>query len=213
VDVKDYKSLDALKEVFASNLFAALAGARFTGKARLVKGLEAPEKLNVDGQRLWSASKEVPGFMSHEKLIRTSNHPDIDGFVPGLGRILLVGLFLGETDWNSGNYGLAIRDGQVEARRIDIGTLQLHWASVEDLLNPERLISKAKGIRYRPTQVDPNEVAAAIRELLAVGEQTIEHVAKQFEADFAAGGASATLVRLRKLLLERLAELRTRSKS
>jgi hypothetical protein len=155
----------------------------------------------------------VPGFRSHEKLIDTGTHPDIHGYVPGLGRILLFGLFLGKTDWNSGNYGLAIREGQIEARRIDIGTLMFHRVSIDDLLTPERLISKAHGIGYGSNRVDPEEVDTAIRELLASSEQRIEHVATQFEADFAEAEASATLERLRKLLLKRLAELRTRFKS
>jgi hypothetical protein len=181
----DVKSIDAVKEVFASNLFAELAGSQYSGKARLIKGGKVTGLNSLYPPTRWVGSKAVPGFKSWADVKESGEYPEFEGAVPGLARTLFVGLFLGEGDWNNDNWGFGPGAKGTEIRRVDITGFDFGASvAVANLLTPKGLLDAARWLPFTPEHVDEAELEAVIREVVETGPAAIKRVGEPLRPEF-----------------------------
>ena len=107
-----------------------------------VTGLNSPQPPTH-----WVGSKTVPGFESLTDA-KARDEAAAKVPVPGLARVLFVGLFLGEDDWNLDNWGYGPGKNGIEIRRIDMTGFDFNEGNaVENLLTPQGLLAATRTSR------------------------------------------------------------------
>jgi hypothetical protein len=201
--------LAGMFEVMGAQMFAALAGERWTGKHRIVTGpaVEGLEPFQAPSH--WVASKTVTGLTTWQDMTDEDRAARTKGVVPGLGRLLVVSMLIGDSDWNLGNFGFAPgTEGEPELRKIDFGmAFKFGLLPLVDVRDRRALLEAFKLDHILPEAVDPKEVEATLAELEKDGKARIHEVIAGFSELLAGEEATEQLTDIQDGLLDRLAKL------
>ncbi len=203
---RDNLAAAAIQEVFAANLFTALAGAQHGARYRIVHGAPT-ERMPQEASERWVASKTIEGFENYKALGARGATPLPEKAIPGAARSLVMALFLGEGDFNAGNYGLTPAG---DFAKVDFGTaFEFDTVPVDRLMSRDGLIQGASGIDLTPSHLDDAEREEALDDLLTTGKHRIRVVAEDMADEFVGIGGEQLLYYICRQLVGRLETLRT----